>query len=126
MKNILLLILLLTFGAINLSVTRAERLEGRWQAYKLIRAGKTEVFEDGKSKRAPWIEFKENNRVWVGEGKRNERRGEWWLDDDNKTIHLILKKREELMIIKRLLKKRMITQFKDRRNSMKVFWKKVP
>ena len=126
MKTTLFIFVILIFGAINLSATRAERLIGKWKAYKMIHEGEMRNFEDGKSKRIPWIVFKENNRVWVGEGERNEERGEWWLEDENKTIHLILKNRDRGMIIKRFSKERMVTQFKDGRSSTKAFWRKMP
>lgn len=123
MKQILLISALVFFGVLNLSASKSERLLGKWQAYKMIHEGETRNFE--KSKRIPWIEFAEDNVVWAGEGKKGKKKGEWWLEEDNKTVHLIIRDKDIPMMLKRISKKKIILDFKDGRSSTKSYWKKV-
>lgn len=125
MKQILAISFFLLIGAINLSATKSDRLEGKWQAYKVFEKGKVrEVLSDDK--KAPWIEFAADNVLWTGEGKKDKKRGEWWFDDDNKTIHLIIKTQEVQFKIIRLSKKKLVLQLKDHRKQAKMFLNKVP
>jgi uncharacterized protein (TIGR03067 family) len=123
MKKVAVISLLFICGALNLSATKAGRLKGKWRAYKMTHNGETRDMSE--EKKVPWIEFADDNLLWVGEGKKDKKRGEWWLDDDNKTIHLIIKNRDRKMIIERLSKKKLVTRFKDGRSSNKAFWKKA-
>lgn len=123
MKKIFILSFVFLIGAINLSASKEEKLIGKWQAYKMVRDGKTRNISE--EKKVPWIDFQKDNLLWAGEGKKDKERGEWWLDEDKKIIHLILKNRDRQMTIQRLSKKKLVLQFKEGVNATFVYWENV-
>lgn len=124
MRNYIAFSFLLLVGIISLSASsKSDKLIGKWEAYKMVKNGKTR--DASKERNVPWLEFSEENVLWVGEGTKDKKRGEWMLDEDNKTIYTTLKRKELTLIIERLTKKKLVVRMEERNRKMKIFLKRI-
>ncbi|MFK7786489.1 MAG: lipocalin family protein [Crocinitomicaceae bacterium] len=86
MKKSIFLLAILLVGALSISAAMEKQLLGKWYVHSLKMMDNEETFDDEKA--APWMEFKEENIVILGEANRSPNESSWKYNESTNVLVL--------------------------------------